>query len=43
MLKNYRNILFLYLDVIVDEAKGVCKDRSRWHSVVSAYPHGKKA
>ena len=27
----------------VDEAKGVCKDRSRWRSVVSAYPHGKKA
>ena len=22
----------------VDEARGVCKDRSRWHSVVSAYP-----
>ena len=27
----------------VDEAKGVCKDRSRWRSVVSTYPHGKKA
>ena len=27
----------------VDEAIGVCKDRSRWHSVVSAYPLGKKA
>ena len=27
----------------VDEARGVCKDRSRWRSVVSAYPHGKKA
>ena len=26
----------------VDEAKGVRKDRSRWHSVVSAHPHGKK-
>ena len=26
----------------MDEAKGVCKDRSRWRSVVSAYPHGKK-
>ena len=26
----------------VDEAKGVCKDRSWWRSVVSAYPHGKK-
>ena len=24
-----------------DEAKGVCKDHSRWRSVVSAYPHGK--
>ena len=27
----------------VDEAKGVCKDRSSWRSVVSAYAHGKKA
>ena len=27
----------------VDEAKGVCMDRTRWRSVVSAYPHGKKA
>ena len=27
----------------VDKARGVCKDRSRWRSVVSAYPHGKKA
>ena len=27
----------------VDEAIGLCKDRSRWRSVVSAYPHGKKA
>ena len=28
----------------VDEARGVCKDRSRWwRSVVSAYPDGKKA
>ena len=26
----------------VDEAGGVCKDRSRWRSVVSAYPRGKK-
>ena len=26
----------------VDEARGVCKDRRRWHSVVSAYPHDKK-
>ena len=26
----------------VDEAKGVCKDRSGWRSVVSAFPHGKK-
>ena len=25
------------------EARGVCKDRSRWRSEVSAYPHGKKA
>ena len=27
----------------VDEARGVCKDRSRWRCVVSTYPHGKKA
>ena len=27
----------------VEEARGVCKDRSRWCSVVSVYPHGKKA
>ena len=27
----------------VDEARGVCNDLSRWCSVVSAYPHGKKA
>ena len=26
----------------VDEAKRVCKDRSRWRSVVSAYSHGKR-
>ena len=23
----------------VDESRGVCKDRSRWRSVVSAYPY----
>ena len=27
----------------VDEAKGVCKNRSRWRSVVSAYPREKTA
>ena len=27
----------------VDDARGVCKDRSWWRFVVSAYPHGKKA
>ena len=26
----------------VNEARGVCNDRSRWHSVVFAYPHGEK-
>ena len=26
----------------INEARGVCKDRSRWRSVVSAYPHEKK-
>ena len=27
----------------VDEAKQVCKDRSKWKEVVSAYPYGKEA
>ena len=27
----------------VNKARGVCKDRIRWRSVVSAYPYGKKA
>ena len=27
----------------VDEARAVCKDRNRWRSVVSAYPHREKA
>ena len=27
----------------VDEAGGICKDRSRWRSVSFAYPHGKKS
>ena len=27
----------------VDEAKEVCKDRSKWKEVVSAYPYGKEA
>ena len=27
----------------VEEAKEVCKDRSKWKDVVSAYPSGKKA
>ena len=26
----------------IDEARGVCKDRSRRSSVVFEYPHGKK-
>ena len=26
----------------VDEARGVCKDRDRWRSVVSAEAHGEK-
>jgi hypothetical protein len=25
----------------VQEAKGVCKDRSKWKEVISAYPNGK--
>ena len=27
----------------MDEVKGVCKDRTMWHSVVSACPQRKKA
>jgi hypothetical protein len=26
----------------VQEAKGVCKDRSKWKEVISAYPNGKR-
>ena len=26
----------------MDEARGVCKDRSKWRSIVSAYPVGKR-
>jgi hypothetical protein len=25
----------------VEEAKGVCKDRSKWKEVISSYPNGK--
>jgi hypothetical protein len=27
----------------VQEAKDVCKDRSKWKEVISAYPNGKRA
>jgi hypothetical protein len=27
----------------VEEAKGVCKDRSKWKEVISAYPNGERA
>jgi hypothetical protein len=27
----------------VKEAKGVCKDRSKWKEVTSAYPKGRRA
>jgi hypothetical protein len=27
----------------VEQAKGVCKDRSKWKEVISAYPKGKRA
>jgi hypothetical protein len=27
----------------VEEAKGVCKVRSKWNEVISAYPKGKRA
>ena len=38
--RNRRACMTTYC-VNVDEAKGVCKDRSRWRSVVFAYPHEK--
>ena len=42
--KNLTQILLknLIRCMNVDEARGVCKDRSRWRSVVTAYPRGKK-
>ena len=40
--KKYLNSQPTYM-LNVDEATGVRKERSRWRSVVSAYPHGKKA
>jgi hypothetical protein len=27
----------------VEETKGVCKDRSKWQEVISAYPKGNRA
>ena len=39
--RNRRACMTRCMDV--NEAKGVCKDRSRWSSVISAYSHGKKA
>jgi hypothetical protein len=27
----------------VEEAKGVCKNHSKWKEVISAYPKGKQA
>ena len=33
----------VWSDVRMDEARAVCNDHSGWRSVVSAYPHGKKA
>jgi hypothetical protein len=27
----------------MEEAKGVCKDRSKWEEEISAYPKGKRA
>jgi hypothetical protein len=27
----------------VEEAKGVCRDRSKWKEVISAYPNGERA
>ena len=39
--KNRRACMKRLMDM--NEAKEVCKDRSRWRSIVSAYPHGKQA
>jgi hypothetical protein len=36
--------LALFQDLMtVEEAKDVCKDRSKWKEVISAYPKGKRA
>ena len=37
--RNRRVCMVRYINV--EDARGVCKNRSRWRSVVSDYPHGK--
>ena len=37
------NFGLTFTNIDLDKAKGVCKERSRWRSIVSAYPNGKKA
>jgi hypothetical protein len=42
--KNTRNRRACMRNLMtVEEAKGVCKDRSKWKEVISAYPNGKRA
>ena len=41
--RNRRACMTRCMNVDTDEAKGVCKDRSRWRSFVFAYPQGRKA
>jgi hypothetical protein len=35
--------IFMRILTKVEKAKGVCKDRSRWKEVISAYPNGQQA
>jgi hypothetical protein len=42
-VKSTRNRACIWNLMTVEEAKGVCKDRSKWKEVTSAYPKGKRA
>jgi hypothetical protein len=42
-VKSNRNQLACMRNWIVEEAKGVCKDRSKWKEVISVYPKDKRA
>ena len=42
MIGNWKNLIDDIKCVNADETRGVCKDRSRWRSVVVAYPQWEK-